>query len=240
MPDTPAATARRQSGWGTPLTSPWPKQNCCNSTTVHLPAASPALFARDSIIPAGNSFLTSEGRIVGVCASSVGDASGWGKELIALSILNLPVTLSRLFHRVFNKPVEKYLADRGDGCQTRANGLLFLHTENFPVRLSLSLWSQPCGVRSGASWGNPEGWRGILREHGAARQQARPGRQEKVRRIAPSLGWCPECRYRGWLKDGNPGRLPARGRRRGIHSRCPRLPSACCLSPGSEPRIPGN
>ena len=51
--------------------------------------------------------LTSEGRIVGVCPSSFGDASGWCKELIALSILNLPVTSSRLFHRVINKLVEK-------------------------------------------------------------------------------------------------------------------------------------
>ena len=55
--------------------------------------------------------------------SSVEDASGWGKELIALSILNLPVTLSPLFHRVINKPVENNFADRGDGCQRRANGL---------------------------------------------------------------------------------------------------------------------
>jgi hypothetical protein len=51
--------------------------------------------AWDSIIPAGYPYLRSEGRIVGVCASSVGDAPGQGKEVMALSILNLPVTLSR-------------------------------------------------------------------------------------------------------------------------------------------------
>ena len=43
MPDTPATTARRQSGWGTPLPLPYPKQNCCNSTTASHPAASRAL-----------------------------------------------------------------------------------------------------------------------------------------------------------------------------------------------------
>src|ERR1039458_3706778 len=51
MPDTPAATARRQSGLGSPLSSPCPKQNCCNSTTASLPSASPALSARDTTIP---------------------------------------------------------------------------------------------------------------------------------------------------------------------------------------------
>jgi hypothetical protein len=54
-----------------------------------------------------SAYPTSGGRIVEFCASSVGDASGWGNELLALSILNLPVTLSRVFHRVINKPVEK-------------------------------------------------------------------------------------------------------------------------------------
>jgi hypothetical protein len=45
--DTPAAPARRQSEWGAPLPSPCPRQYCCNSTTANLPAASPALSARD-------------------------------------------------------------------------------------------------------------------------------------------------------------------------------------------------
>jgi hypothetical protein len=51
MPDTPAATACHQSGWGTPLPLSCPKQNCCNSTTASLPSASPALSARDMTIP---------------------------------------------------------------------------------------------------------------------------------------------------------------------------------------------
>jgi len=56
MPDIPAATARRQSGWGTPLPLPYPKQICCNSTTASLPAASPAPSAHHSSIPAGHAF----------------------------------------------------------------------------------------------------------------------------------------------------------------------------------------
>jgi hypothetical protein len=51
--------------------------------------------------------LTSEGRIVAVFQSRFGDATGWCKELKALPILNLSVILSHLFHKVFNKPVEK-------------------------------------------------------------------------------------------------------------------------------------
>jgi uncharacterized protein YceK len=52
-----------------------------------------------------------EGKIVGVFrARFAGDATGWCKELKALPILNLPVTFSRLFHKVFNKPVEKWFA----------------------------------------------------------------------------------------------------------------------------------
>jgi hypothetical protein len=51
--------------------------------------------------------LTREGRFVGVFRSRFGDATGWCKELKALPILNLSVTLSHLFHKVFNKPVEK-------------------------------------------------------------------------------------------------------------------------------------
>jgi hypothetical protein len=51
--------------------------------------------------------LTSQGRIVRVFWSGFGDATGWCKELKALPILNLSVTLSHLFHKVFNKPVEK-------------------------------------------------------------------------------------------------------------------------------------
>jgi hypothetical protein len=39
-------------------------------------------------------YLTSEGRIGGVCPSRFEDAPGQGKEVTALSILNLPVTLS--------------------------------------------------------------------------------------------------------------------------------------------------
>jgi len=50
MPDTRAATARRQSGWGTALPLPCPKQNCCNPTTANLPAASPVLSERDSTV----------------------------------------------------------------------------------------------------------------------------------------------------------------------------------------------
>jgi len=56
MPDTPAATASRQSGWATPLPSTCPTQNCRNSTTAHLPDASPTLSARDSTIPASRAF----------------------------------------------------------------------------------------------------------------------------------------------------------------------------------------
>jgi hypothetical protein len=51
--------------------------------------------------------LTSEGRIVGVCPRRFGDATGWCKEQETLPILNLPLTSTRLFHKVFNKPVEK-------------------------------------------------------------------------------------------------------------------------------------
>jgi hypothetical protein len=66
MPDIPAATARRQSRWGTPLPSPRPKQNCCNSTTANLWAASPAPSARDSYeaIPAGYAHVI-KGRTLG-------------------------------------------------------------------------------------------------------------------------------------------------------------------------------
>jgi hypothetical protein len=39
MAGAPAATVHSQSGWGTPLPLPYPKQNCCNSTTADLPAA---------------------------------------------------------------------------------------------------------------------------------------------------------------------------------------------------------
>jgi hypothetical protein len=35
------------------------------------------------------------------------DATGWCKELKALPILNFSLTSSRLFHKVFNKAVEK-------------------------------------------------------------------------------------------------------------------------------------
>ena len=56
MPDTPAATARRQSGWGRALSSPCPRRDCCKSTTANLPAASAALSALDSTIPAGYAF----------------------------------------------------------------------------------------------------------------------------------------------------------------------------------------
>jgi len=40
-----------------------------------------------------------------------------------------------------NKTVENNFAYKGDGCQTRANGMLYLHTENLPVPLGSSLWS---------------------------------------------------------------------------------------------------
>jgi len=56
MPGTPAATARRQSEWDTPLPLRCPRRNCCDSTTANLPAASPALSARDSAIQAGYAF----------------------------------------------------------------------------------------------------------------------------------------------------------------------------------------
>ena len=46
---------------------------------------------------------------VGGRPSRFGDATGWCKELKALPILNLSVTLSLLFHKVFNTPVEKQL-----------------------------------------------------------------------------------------------------------------------------------
>jgi hypothetical protein len=45
---------------GTPLPLPCPKQNCCNSTTASLPAASPALSARHSTIPVGYAFAIRE------------------------------------------------------------------------------------------------------------------------------------------------------------------------------------
>jgi hypothetical protein len=35
------------------------------------------------------------------------NATAWCKELKALPILNFSLTSSRLFHKVFNKPVEK-------------------------------------------------------------------------------------------------------------------------------------
>jgi hypothetical protein len=35
------------------------------------------------------------------------NATGWCKELKALPILNFSLTSSRLFHKVFNKAVEK-------------------------------------------------------------------------------------------------------------------------------------
>jgi hypothetical protein len=56
MRDTPMAIARNQSGWDTPPPWPCPKQNCCNTATADLRAASPALSARGSTIPAGYAF----------------------------------------------------------------------------------------------------------------------------------------------------------------------------------------
>jgi hypothetical protein len=53
------------------------------------------------------SFSAKERRIVWVFQGEFGDATDWCKELKALPILNLPVTSSGLFHKVFNKPVEK-------------------------------------------------------------------------------------------------------------------------------------
>jgi hypothetical protein len=51
--------------------------------------------------------LSNEGRIVRVFPSRFRDATGWCKQLEALPIVNLSLTLGRLFHKVFNKPVEK-------------------------------------------------------------------------------------------------------------------------------------
>jgi hypothetical protein len=48
-------------------------------------------------------------RIVGVGPTSSEDASDWGKELLTVLILNVPVTLSHLFHRIINHSVEKEL-----------------------------------------------------------------------------------------------------------------------------------
>jgi len=56
MPNTPTATEPSQSEWGTPTPSPCPKQDYCNSSTAHLPAAPTALSARDSTIPTGYAF----------------------------------------------------------------------------------------------------------------------------------------------------------------------------------------
>jgi hypothetical protein len=47
-PKAPAATARRQSGWGAPLPSRDRENNCYNSTTANLRGVSPALSAVDS------------------------------------------------------------------------------------------------------------------------------------------------------------------------------------------------
>jgi hypothetical protein len=98
---------RNQSGLDTPLPSPCPKRNACHSTSPNPPFISPAFFRIGSIIPAGYSYLRSEGRNVGVCPSRFEDAPGQGKEVMVLSILNLPVILNRFFHKVINKTVEK-------------------------------------------------------------------------------------------------------------------------------------
>src|ERR1039458_1008679 len=47
----PSGNRASSIGMGTPLPSPFPKQNCCNSTPAHLPATSPAPSARDTTIP---------------------------------------------------------------------------------------------------------------------------------------------------------------------------------------------
>jgi len=52
-------------------------------------------------------WLANEGRNVLVSQSRYGNATGWCKEVKTALILNLSVTLRRLFHRVFNVPVEK-------------------------------------------------------------------------------------------------------------------------------------
>ena len=57
--------------------------------------------------PAANAPIRKQGRIVGVFRIGLGDATGWCKELKALPILNVPVTLGHLFHKVFNRAVEK-------------------------------------------------------------------------------------------------------------------------------------
>jgi hypothetical protein len=55
--------------------------------------------------------------------SRFGDATGWCKELKALPIINLSLTLIRLFHKDFNKAVENIFLYLVDGRQPQANGL---------------------------------------------------------------------------------------------------------------------
>jgi hypothetical protein len=64
-----------------------------------------------AIAPAVNAPIRKQGRIVGVFRIRLGDATGWCKELKALPILNVPVTSGRLFHKVFNRAVEKKADD---------------------------------------------------------------------------------------------------------------------------------
>jgi hypothetical protein len=86
--------------------------------------------------PAVNAPIRKQGRIVGVFQIELGDATGWCKELKALPILNVPVTLGRLFHKVFNRAVEKK-GRSPDNCQPLANGLPILQV--FAELLSLLL-----------------------------------------------------------------------------------------------------
>jgi hypothetical protein len=46
-------------------------------------------------------------RIVGVLLNGSWDAAAWCKELKPLPCFNLTVMFSLVFHKVFNKPVEK-------------------------------------------------------------------------------------------------------------------------------------
>ena len=140
-----------------------------------------------------------------------------------------------LFHRAMNKTVENDFADSGDGCQTRADGLLFLHTGNFTVALiTLSLWSRHAGfalARLGA----------ILSAGGAFYASSEPlGRKRdsgKGRSLGASLlRWASAQSVA--IEDGFREKIRA-----GLHTGTAAVVSilvvsACCLSPETEPQIP--
>jgi hypothetical protein len=86
MRDTPAAIARNQSGWDTPLPLPGPKQNCCNSTTANSRVSSPALSLRDS----GSRKQRRDGR-------AGADGGGWTRRQITTTAQDLQVSTVKAF-----------------------------------------------------------------------------------------------------------------------------------------------